>query len=104
MRSTARWRRYPAHWELVSAPEPLRQDLSSKLAAAQAEQRMPSVSAVVFRGAEILWQEALGLADVTAKSEATPETQYRIGSITKTFTAVGIMRCVTRASWRSMTS
>ena len=65
---------------------------------------MPSVSAVVFRGAEILWQEALGLADVTAKSEATPETQYRIGSITKTFTAVGIMRCVTRASWRSMTS
>ena len=53
---------------------------------------MPSVSAVVFRGGEILWQEALGLADVTAKSEATPETQYRIGSITKTFTAVGIMQ------------
>jgi CubicO group peptidase (beta-lactamase class C family) len=76
----------------VSAPEPLRQDLSSKLAVAQAEQRMPSVSAVVFRGSEILWQEALGLADITAKSKATPETQYRIGSITKTFTAVGIMQ------------
>ena len=53
---------------------------------------MPSVSAAVFRGGEILWQEALGLADVTAKGEATPETQYRIGSITKTFTAVGIMQ------------
>jgi CubicO group peptidase (beta-lactamase class C family) len=53
---------------------------------------MPSVSAVVFRGGEIQWQEALGLADVAARSEATPETQYRIGSVTKTFTAVGIMQ------------
>ena len=76
----------------MSAPEPLRQDLSSKLAAAQAEQRLPSVSAVVFRNGEVVWQEALGLADVEATVEATPETQYRIGSITKTFTAVGIMQ------------
>jgi CubicO group peptidase (beta-lactamase class C family) len=76
----------------VSGPDPLLQDLSRKLAAAQAEQRMPSVSAVVFRGGEVVWQEALGLADVEAKREATPECQYRIGSITKTFTAVGIMQ------------
>jgi CubicO group peptidase (beta-lactamase class C family) len=76
----------------VSAPEPLLQDLTRTLAAAQAEQRMPSVSAAVFRGGEVLWQEALGLADVEAKREATPESQYRIGSITKTFTAVGIMQ------------
>ena len=33
-----------------------------------------------------------GMADVEAKRDATPETQYRIGSITKTFTAVGIMQ------------
>ena len=76
----------------MSAPEPLRQDLSSKLAAAQAEQRLPSVSAVVFRDDEVVWQEALGLADVDATLDATPDTQYRIGSITKTFTAVGIMQ------------
>ena len=76
----------------MSAPEPLLQDLSGKLAAAQAEQRLPSVSAVVFRNGEVVWQEALGLADVEATIEATPDTQYRIGSITKTFTAVGIMQ------------
>ena len=76
----------------MSAPEPLRQDLSTKLAAAQAEQRLPSVSAAVFRNGEVVWQEALGLADVDAAHEATPDTQYRIGSITKTFTAVGIMQ------------
>jgi CubicO group peptidase (beta-lactamase class C family) len=78
--------------EHVSAPEPLRDDLERKLAAAQGEERMPSVSAAVFRGDEILWQQAVGLADVEAKREATPETQYRIGSITKTFTAVGVMQ------------
>jgi CubicO group peptidase (beta-lactamase class C family) len=76
----------------VSAPEALRQELSSKVAAAQAEQRLPSVSVAVFRGDELLWQQALGLADVGAQAEATPETQYRIGSITKTFTAVGILQ------------
>ena len=53
---------------------------------------MPSVSAAVFRDGEMLWEQALGHADVEAKRDATPETQYRIGSITKTFTAVGIMQ------------
>jgi CubicO group peptidase (beta-lactamase class C family) len=76
----------------MSAPEALREDLARTLAAAQAEQRMPSVSASVFRGDELLWQESLGLADVEAGAEATPDTQYRIGSITKTFTAVGILQ------------
>ena len=73
-------------------PEPLRSELESKLAAAQAEQRMPSVSAVVFRGGETVWERALGVANAEEEREATPGTQYRIGSITKTFTAVGILQ------------
>jgi CubicO group peptidase (beta-lactamase class C family) len=76
----------------VSAPEALRDDLARKLATAQAEQRLPSVSASVFRGDELVWQEALGLADVEASTDATPDTQYRIGSITKTLTAVCVLQ------------
>jgi CubicO group peptidase (beta-lactamase class C family) len=76
----------------VSAPEALRDDLSRRLRTAQSQQRLPSVSAAVFRGPELVWQEARGLADVEAGVEATPDTQYRIGSITKTFTAVGVMQ------------
>ncbi len=53
---------------------------------------MPSVSASVFRGDELVWQQALGLADVEAGTAASADTQYRIGSITKTFTAVGILQ------------
>ena len=76
----------------MSLPETLRRELEASIAAAQAEQRMPSVSAVVFRGDEVLWERALGVADVEGAVDATPDTQYRIGSITKTFTAVGIMQ------------
>src|SRR5918994_615372 len=82
----------PARSKHVSGPDALREELDGKLAAAQAEERLPSVSAVVFRGGDVLWQSALGLADVAGGHEATPQTQYRIGSITKTFTAVGIMQ------------
>lgn len=76
----------------MSAPEALQAELSRKLAAAQAEERMPSVSAAVFHAEDVVWQEAVGLADVEGRRDATPDTQYRIGSITKTFTAVGILQ------------
>ena len=46
----------------------------------------------MFRGGELLWRDVVGLVDVEAGTVATPETQYRIGSITKTFTAVCILQ------------
>ena len=76
----------------MSAPDALREQLDRKLADTQADERMPSASAAVFRGDELLWQQALGLADVDGGQDATAETQYRIGSITKTFTAVGVLQ------------
>ena len=53
---------------------------------------MPSISAAVLRDGELVWESAVGAADVEAGHEATPDTQYRIGSITKTFTAAAIMQ------------
>ena len=73
-------------------PETLVDRLDAILAAAQAEQRMPSVSAAVFRDGEVRWRRSIGLADVERGEEATPEHAYRIGSITKTFTAVCILQ------------
>ena len=54
--------------------------------------RLPSVAAAVVRKGEIVWADAVGFADYDEGREATPATQYRIGSITKTFTAVAIMQ------------
>lgn len=70
----------------------LRDDLGHRLRTAQTDQRLPSVAASVFRRGEILWQDSTGLADIEAERVTSPETQYRIGSITKTFTAVCVLQ------------
>jgi CubicO group peptidase (beta-lactamase class C family) len=64
--------------------------LSRVLRDGQAWHRLPSVSAAVYRGGEVVWAEAVGIAEADRR-EATPDTQYRIGSITKTFTAAAVM-------------
>ena len=54
--------------------------------------RLPSVAAAVVRRGELAWSNAVGTADYDEGREATADTQYRIGSITKTFTATAIMQ------------
>ena len=73
---------------------PLGTELDRLLHTAQAEQRMPSVSACVFRDGEIIWESVIGVADVATSRPATTDDVYRIGSITKTFTAVLVMQLV----------
>jgi CubicO group peptidase (beta-lactamase class C family) len=65
-------------------------ELHRIVAAAQAEQQLPSVSAGLVRDGELVWAEALGIGEPGVP--ATTELQYRIGSITKTFCAVAIMQ------------
>jgi CubicO group peptidase (beta-lactamase class C family) len=76
----------------AAAPEALRNELSGLVRKAQAEWPAPSVSAAVARKGEVVWGETLGVANTETREEATPDHQYRIGSITKTFTAVAIMQ------------
>jgi len=67
-------------------------ELERLVATAQAERRLPSIIAAVFRKGEIVWTCAIGLADVEQRENATPQHAYRIGSITKTFTAVCVLQ------------
>lgn len=60
----------------------------------QAELRLPSLSGAVARAGELVWADAVGLADVEAGREATTDDQYMVGSITKTFTAAAVMQLV----------
>jgi len=77
----------------VSAPEAaLRAELDRLAATAQAAERQPSLSACVFRDGVPVWTHAVGIADVDTAADASPDSQYRIGSITKTFTAVLVMQ------------
>ncbi len=76
----------------MSTPESLSAELDRLVASEQRDKRLPSVVAAVVRDGTVVWESAVGTADVTAGTDATPETQYRIGSITKTFTAAAIMQ------------
>ncbi len=78
----------------MQSPESLAAELDRLLTIAQSEQRMPSVSACVFRDGAVIWEGVLGLADVASERAATRDDVYRIGSITKTYTAVLIMQLV----------
>jgi CubicO group peptidase (beta-lactamase class C family) len=75
----------------VSAPNELDRSLARLLAERQAD-RLPSVAAAVVRNGEPVWSGAVGAASYEEGRDATPDTQYRIGSITKTFTATAIMQ------------
>ena len=59
---------------------------------AQKEGRLPSLAAAVFRAGEVVWSDAVGLADVEEQTKATPDTQYAVASITKTFTAASVFQ------------
>lgn len=63
------------------------------LARAQRTHRLPSVAAGLVRGGELVWSGAAGTVDGRADgTPATADTQYRMGSITKTFVAVAVLR------------
>ena len=67
--------------------------LSTRLAVEQRRVRLPSVAAGIVRGGELVWSDARGTLDGRADGVAADaDTQYRIGSITKTFVAVCVMR------------
>ncbi|MGH7595235.1 MAG: serine hydrolase domain-containing protein [bacterium] len=50
--------------------------------------KVPGVSVAVAMKGEIVWREGFGFADLDKKVSATTETEFGIGSITKSFTAV----------------
>ncbi len=67
--------------------------LDHVLASAQRCGRLPSVAAGVVRGGSLVWSGAVGTVDGRADGvPADADTQYRMGSITKTFVAVAVLR------------
>jgi CubicO group peptidase (beta-lactamase class C family) len=76
----------------VSTPEPLAAELEQLVRKEQRDKRLPSIAVSVMRDGKLAWELAVGAADVETAREATPGTQYRLGSITKTFTAAAVMQ------------
>ncbi len=72
----------------------IRTEVERLILEAQRRRRLVSLVAVVAHQGRPLAEVSVGLADVERALPAGPDVQYRLGSITKTLTAVGIMQQV----------
>ena len=54
----------------------------------------PGAAAVVMRGGKIVYAAERGLADLGDKAPITPDTMFKLGSITKQFTAAIVLQLV----------
>ena len=61
------------------------------LLAEMKRQRIPGLSLAVVRDGKVVKAAGYGLADIARKMPATPETVYKIASVSKQFVAAGIM-------------
>lgn len=62
-------------------------EIDSMIAADLARRPVGSVTAGVIAGKQLIWSKSYGDADMEKKIPADADTVYRIGSITKMFTA-----------------
>ncbi|MAT59729.1 MAG: hypothetical protein CMF23_17285 [Ignavibacteriae bacterium] len=56
------------------------------------DENLPGLSISIIRGDTILWSKGFGYADIIEKKPVTPDTRFRIGSLTKLFTAATAAR------------
>lgn len=61
-----------------------------------AQKQLPAVSIALVDGHEIVWAQGFGYADPDKKIPATAETVYRVGSVSKLFTDIGVMQLAER--------
>jgi CubicO group peptidase (beta-lactamase class C family) len=53
---------------------------------------VPGASVIAIRDGQVVLRRAYGMADLEHHVSATPETDYRLASVTKQFTAMAVMQ------------
>lgn len=57
-----------------------------------ADERQPSIAVGIVQDQKLVWSKAYGSANVDTRQPATTRTLYRLGSVSKLFTATAIMQ------------
>jgi CubicO group peptidase (beta-lactamase class C family)/D-alanyl-D-alanine dipeptidase len=68
--------------------------LGKFIEAQRADKGLPAVSIALIDGPATVWSAGFGYADPEKKVAATADTVYRVGSVSKLFTDIGIMQLV----------
>jgi CubicO group peptidase (beta-lactamase class C family) len=77
---------------LARRVEPALQGIDSLAAAEFAKDSIGSITVGVVAGGDLVWTKSYGFANIATRKFADRNTEYRIGSITKPFTAVMLMQ------------
>lgn len=75
-----------------SIPMPPKEKMADYLFTRAIKDKYPGASALVARDGKIIYQRGFGLANIKKSIPIEPKTTFRIGSITKQFTAAAILK------------
>ncbi len=77
-----------------AAPAATLQELDARIGKSLADAKIPGASVAVIEGGKVVWAKGYGYADLARKTPVTPDTVFRAGSISKSFTAIGVVMLV----------
>ncbi len=63
-----------------------------------ADKTLPAVSIALVDGQNVVWARGFGIANPRDSTPATARTVYRVGSVSKLFTDIGVMQLVERGT------
>ena len=67
---------------------------ASRLDQLRRELAIPGMSAIVMAHDTVLWEGTFGVADISSQRPVTPETQFHLASLTKTFASTVVLELV----------
>ena len=70
------------------------EDLDARILAILEETGAPGMIGAIVYGDEMIWQGALGVANREFERPVTPDTLFRVGSISKTMVSLSILKLV----------
>jgi CubicO group peptidase (beta-lactamase class C family) len=80
--------------EETPGPAASLEELDKRLADTFRKGKVPGVSVTIIEDGQIVLTKGYGFADLKTKRPVTPDTVFRAGSISKSFTAIGVMMLV----------
>lgn len=76
---------------IIPKSDPNFEEVRSRIKDLIKSMNLPSISVAVAKDDEIIWEESFGWANRGKKIKTTPHTMYSLASISKPFTATGLM-------------
>ncbi len=88
----------PAMIGPVSRYAEVSQSLTAFIEREMKDKGIPALSIALVDDQQVVWARGFGMEDPAAKRPATAQTVYRVGSVSKLFTDIGIMQLVERGA------